>query len=55
MKEEKQEILKIKKVASFECGIWQNVIDITMALAKAGRFVNIVRNGDSWVVHIYSR
>lgn len=48
-------ILKTELVASFDCAIYQNTINIATALAQAGRFVNITTNGAGYTVHIYQR
>lgn len=52
---EKKPILKINMIASFDCGIYQNAIDIAIALAKAGRFINITATGTGYCVWVYKR
>ena len=47
--------LEIEEVASFVCSQYENVQNITCALALAGRFVQITHDGSSYTVHIYSR
>lgn len=50
-----KKILKTELVASFDCAIYQNAINIATALAQAGRFVNITVGGTGYTVHIYKR
>ena len=54
-KEIKEEGVRIRKVASFGCMYWENVSDIGMSLAKAGRFVNIYKTSGEFRVEIYER
>jgi len=57
MKKDKAvEIVELKKVASFQCAYDENATNICVALAKAGRFVNILRvGGVGFVVEVYER
>ncbi len=53
--EEKVNIIKIKEVAFFDCGIYQNALNIANALCQAGRFVKIRQSGTSYFVEIYEQ
>lgn len=51
----KVESIEIIKVADFSCAIYQNVVNITTALAQAGRFVNIKNTSSGYCVSVYER
>lgn len=51
----REDTVKIELITSFDCGVYQNAIDIAIALAKAGRFVNIVSSGTGYFVNVYKR
>ncbi len=53
MKQEIENIIKVKKVAEFGCAYQENAINITIALAQAGRFVKIRKFNSEYIVEIY--
>lgn len=54
-KKEEKRTIKIKEIASFTCGVYQNAVNISIALAQAGRFVNIINGSSGYIVFIYER
>ena len=44
---------RIKEVASFECMIWQNAVNICTSLAQAGRYVKIRTVSGKYIIEIY--
>lgn len=53
--EKTEKPIKIKEIVAFNCAMPENVQAITMALARAGRFVNITGGSSGLIVHIYER
>ena len=55
MNMKKEKGIEIKLVASFECAIWQNAVNICTSLAQAGRLVQIRMLGTTFTVEVYER
>ena len=52
-KPEETNTFKVKKVAEFECAIYENAQNIALALAKAGRCVNISGQNSHYLTTVY--